>query len=87
MMIFYRMIFIKKKINFLIKAKINRYSCKIFWQQKIARLGLDEISTFVEGKVVKIFFGFTMLTQKNVQFILARLLYYNIPRRIYIIYI
>ena len=49
MMIFYRMIFIKKKINFLIKAKINRYSCKIFWQQKITRLGLDEISTFVEG--------------------------------------
>ena len=39
-------------------------------------LGLDEISTFAEGKVVKIFFGFTMLTQKNVQFILARLLLY-----------
>ena len=68
----------KKYINFLIKAKINRYSCKIFWQQKIARLGLDEISTFVEGKVVKIFFGFTMLTQKNVQFILARLLLYQV---------
>ena len=56
------------------KNKYCRYSCKIFWQQKMATLGLDEISTFVEGKVVKIFFGFTMLTQKNVQFILARLL-------------
>ena len=56
------------------KKYVSYYSCKIFWQQKIARLGLDEISTFVEGKVVKIFFGFTMLTQKNVQFILARLL-------------
>ena len=59
----------------MIKAKKNMYSCKIFWQQKNARLGLDEISTFVEGKVVKIFFGFTMLTQKNVQFNLSRLLY------------
>ena len=39
-------------------------------------LGLDEISTFDKGKVVKIFFGFTMLTQKNVQFNLSRLLLY-----------
>ena len=76
MMIFYRMIFIKKIHKFFDQGKkkyVSHYSCKIFWQQKMATLGLDEIITFVEGKVVKIFFGFTMLTQKNVQFILARL--------------
>ena len=63
------------------KSLSNAYEikcrCKIFWQKKMTVLpvGLDEISTFVEGKVVKKFFGFTMLTQKNVQIILARLLW------------
>ena len=59
----------------MIKAKKNRSPAKYFGNKKMTGLGLDEISTFVEGKVLKIFFGFTMLTQKNVQlFILARLL-------------
>ena len=58
----------------MIKAKKNRSPAKYFGNKKMTLLGLDEISTFVEGKVVKIFFGFTMLTQKNVQFNLSRLL-------------
>ena len=49
-MIFYRMIFIKKNNHkFFDQGKKKQVSCKIFWQQKIATLGLDEISTFVEG--------------------------------------
>ena len=55
----------------MIKAKKNRSPAKYFGNKKMTGLGLDEISTFAEGKVVKIFFGFTMLTQKNVQFILS----------------
>ena len=74
MMIFYRMIFIKKIHKFFDQGKKNRSPAKYFGNKKMTALGLDEISTFDKGKVVKIFFGFTMLTQKNVQFILARLL-------------
>ena len=31
----------------------------------MADLGLDEISTFIQGKVLKVFFGLRMLTQKK----------------------
>ena len=44
----------------------------------MAILGLDEISTFIQEKVLKMFFGFRMLTQKKVQFILTRLLFETI---------
>jgi len=40
----------------LIKAKKNRSPAKYFGNKKMTILGLDEISTFVEGKVVKNFF-------------------------------
>ena len=74
MMIFYRMIFIKKIHKFFDQGKKKYVLLQNILAKKKALLGLDEISTFVEGKVVKIFFGFTMLTQKNVQFNLSRLL-------------
>ena len=83
MMIFYRMIFIKKIHKFFDQGKkkyVYHTPAKYFGNKKMTTLGLDEISTFDKGKVVKIFFGFTMLTQKNVQFNLSRLLVFHIRR-------